>query len=564
MSYETTTIKEITEHLQWNNSNGLKATLIIGAGVSVSAGIPISSKIMELLEKDFPAICKKCLTKSFPAYMKLLTPMQRKKIIGNLIDKAKLNAAHIYMSTLIKGGYFDRILTTNFDTLLARSLALENVFPGIYDFAASQNFVLGETADLSIFHLHGQKDGFVLLTTEDEVNAHFEKVKNVFDETLTKRTIIVVGYSGKNDPVFKHLAKISSFQNKLYWVGYKDDEPEEHIKEGILTGNKYAYYLKGFDADTFFNSLSNELNTNEPRIISKPFSYLEEALSHISEFELNGKKTDPAKEIKEWMNVSKMIFENDTIDLRKINEKIKKIKQKDIIKMAREAWMNDKFEEEDRLKDLINIKSDKEAKKYFSYLLFQIAFGFNREYDSNKNINDDEQIDILNNAVKKYEQVIELNPLYYEALFNMGLSLSKLGGLKKDNAYYLNSIDFYNKAMKVKSDDYTAYDQKGLILMELAKNNYNNQKEKLLIEAIETLLQAERIKKGSSVYNIACAWSLLENKKNALLYFEQALIHDNEIYELINEDTDLDFIKEEEEFKKLIEKYTTDSIKKES
>ena len=46
---------------------------------------------------------------------------------------------------------------------------IADVFPAVYDFAASQVFKPDFIAQQSIFHLHGQHTGLVVLNTESEV-----------------------------------------------------------------------------------------------------------------------------------------------------------------------------------------------------------------------------------------------------------------------------------------------------------------------------------------------------------------------------------------------------------
>jgi hypothetical protein len=121
---------------------------------------------------------------------------------------------------LIDEGYVDRVLTTNCDPLISRACALVNSFPAVYDFAASHIFNPGQVGEKAIFHLHGQRDGFVLLNTRSEVTKHRNHVKPVFDDAHKGRVWIVVGYSGENDPVFDLLARVKTFEYGLYWIGY--------------------------------------------------------------------------------------------------------------------------------------------------------------------------------------------------------------------------------------------------------------------------------------------------------------------------------------------------------
>jgi hypothetical protein len=169
---------------------------------------------------------------------------------------ARINWAHIAIAQLIKHGYVDRVLTTNFDPLVVRACALIGAFPAVYDFAASQVLKPADIPGEAVFYLHGQRTGFALMNTTEECRAHSKRLKPLFQDAGQGRTWVVVGYSGENDPVFDHLAKVPAFDNNLYWAGYKDSEPAEHVRDKLVTSGKYAFYVKGFDADDFFVRLA--------------------------------------------------------------------------------------------------------------------------------------------------------------------------------------------------------------------------------------------------------------------------------------------------------------------
>jgi hypothetical protein len=85
---------------------------------------------------------------------------------------------------------------------------------------------------------------------------------------------VVVGYSGNNDPIFQLLSEREMFEYRLFWVGYHQNEPNERLKSKLLSEDKYAYYIKGHDADSFFVRLSQKLKCFPPDFMHKPFSYL--------------------------------------------------------------------------------------------------------------------------------------------------------------------------------------------------------------------------------------------------------------------------------------------------
>src|SRR5688572_25735762 len=228
---------------------------------------------------------------------------ERRDLIAWYVDRAQINWAHLCIALLMEAGYVDRVLTTNFDLLVARACAMLGVFPAIYDFATSQLLKKADIPDKAVFYLHGQRTGFVLMNTEEDMEKHSKLLGPVFEDAGSGRVWIVVGYSGENDPVFDHLASISRFDNGLFWIGYGDKEPAIHVREKLLTQDKDAFFTKGFDADSFFISLTRALGIFPPDLVARPFTYLQRALTHITPF------TDPHQ-----------TFEDDVIVMRTSRE----------------------------------------------------------------------------------------------------------------------------------------------------------------------------------------------------------------------------------------------------
>ena len=98
----------------------------------------------------------------------------------------------------------------------------------------------------------------------------------------------MVGYSGENDPVFDHLARVQQFDNNLYWVCYRDNEPPKHVRERLLVSNKFAFFVKGFAADDFFVGLAQRLNCFPPDLVRKPFSHLKNTLESLTSYAIPG------------------------------------------------------------------------------------------------------------------------------------------------------------------------------------------------------------------------------------------------------------------------------------
>lgn len=102
--------------------------LLVGAGVSVKAGIPLASGFVKRIEEAYPSAYKRAKLKTYPHCMAELTPAERHNLITEAVASSKVNWAHIAISQLIKIERITRVLTTNFDPLVMRACALVGVY----------------------------------------------------------------------------------------------------------------------------------------------------------------------------------------------------------------------------------------------------------------------------------------------------------------------------------------------------------------------------------------------------------------------------------------------------
>ncbi len=133
-------IDDVVETLRRAKEQGKGCTLLIGAGCSVKAGIPLASGFVEIIRKEQPRAHERATEKTYPKCMAELSPGERRDLITRYVDSPKMNWAHLGIAQLIKSGFIDRVLTTNFDPLVVRACSMVGIFPAIYDFAASHYF----------------------------------------------------------------------------------------------------------------------------------------------------------------------------------------------------------------------------------------------------------------------------------------------------------------------------------------------------------------------------------------------------------------------------------------
>lgn len=167
------------------------AILLVGAGISVSAGIPPAQKLMKIAIENFPdyfteeqlRLAQEDLGQlQYNDIMTKLSPIHRKEIFNwhiqghekKKIPKAKLNFAHLAIAELLKQGYIKRILTTNFDPLLINACYMVGMYPlpSIYDLGSINQINPELFDDPCIIYLNGQHAGQVQRNTSSQLTQH--------------------------------------------------------------------------------------------------------------------------------------------------------------------------------------------------------------------------------------------------------------------------------------------------------------------------------------------------------------------------------------------------------
>jgi hypothetical protein len=286
-------IAQVLKRNLYDKKSPTRTALLVGAGCSYQAGIPLARGFVEEIQKRYQAEYDRAAEKTYPVCMGELSASDRHDLISEYIDMAKINWAHISIAQLMRAGYVDRVLTTNFDPLVTRACALLNFYPAVYDMAVvRKGFVADFVRDQAVFHLHGQRDGFVQLHRKEEVDALAEAIEPLFDDTARNRCWIVIGYSGANDPVFRALADRPEFPNRLFWVGFRNEQPSDEVKTALLDGGKDAHWISGYDPDTFLLQLGSRLGCFPPGFFARPFTHLLECFGSLAGFRLPGQDQD--------------------------------------------------------------------------------------------------------------------------------------------------------------------------------------------------------------------------------------------------------------------------------
>jgi tetratricopeptide (TPR) repeat protein len=414
------TIEDIAEVLGPPGAAQRCCSVLVGAGCSISAGIPSALEIVRQIKIKFPTAYMRAASHDYPGCMAAIDRGVRRDLIGTYIDEAKINWAHIALAQLIAEGYVDRVLTTNFDPLISRACALVNSFPAVYDFAASHVFNPDQVSEKAIFHLHGQRDGFVLLNTQSEVTKHRRHIKPVFDDAHKGRTWIVVGYSGENDPVFDLLARVKTFEYGLYWIGY-GPKPSKHVADKLLGREGGAHFIGGWDADDFFVTLAQKLQCFPPPFVTQPFSHLRSVFSMLTDYKA------PRNDIEDASNFRQSRFDVASVVRPQLNSLIQSREQS---LSAEYHFLAGEYERVVTLLGKKNIKklSPKDADIYGSSLM---ELG-DRLHSAAKA--DDDRVQ-YRAAIRQFDLAAKVSITAADALYNSGNVLFDLSRAVTESAF---------------------------------------------------------------------------------------------------------------------------------
>lgn len=474
-------IETIVNELKEAKSRNRGCILLTGAGCSSPAGIPDSAGWVERIKDRFPKAFSNAQVKDYHHLVAGLTQEEQSQIFSETLQKAKINWAHIATAQLMKENFIDRVMTTNFDLLAKKACALVGEFPAIYDGASVNLNAQGSTRKGSILHLHGQYPGAVDLCTEKGFQSLYQSLNPVFQETDFKDFLwIVVGFGGTADPVFELLRKADRFEQGLYWIGHEDAPPPLHVQEGLLSKNKGVVYVPGYDADSFFVTLTRGLGIFPPEFVSQPFSHLNALAQSIAPFPIPGQNQNDAIDITQTftgeMENSIARFERSK-NSKAENESVVSRDRRDEIGSILSAQGSLLAGQPDRVLTYRK-QYDQTPSPALGELLYWASVikgdDLMREFSVQKNKKD--AASLLSQAAEKYQTACEIYPKKSQAFFQLGSVLMTLAkqttGAGAEKLFsqagekFLKAVELDPKAYKAWHALAVSCSERGLLLQE--------------------------------------------------------------------------------------------------
>jgi tetratricopeptide (TPR) repeat protein len=449
-----------------------KVAFLTGAGCSLSAGIPLAKALVEEIRGKYPGEVERLVKpeqrRDYGACMGALAIDERKALLAPYLAKPKINWAHIALASLIRDGFVRRVLTFNFDSVLARACGLLGQYPATYDFGVSPSDQTDYLADSCVVHLHGQGFGRVMLNDGEETREHASKVRPLLDDTFAKFPLVVVGYSGEADKVFEQLCAAYTGRQRLFWLGF-DEEPKEHLRP--LLGGRHkniCRYFGGADADAILIALAQKLGCFPPQVFANPAGHLLEEIKDVAEFPLD--KVGPydlLEDTRERLNGNGAALRLDEVRQAALRGDFAAIKAMEEARIRPRSPLREFLGP--LLKRLFGWNALLAGWKSLAPRVIaawaHISSG-NDHYEKAKAGNSAEEYEL---AAREYAKALVLKPDMHEALFNWGIALLGLARLKDDEVLFREACAKYEAALVLKPDDHEALNNWGSAFGDLAQ-----------------------------------------------------------------------------------------------
>jgi len=220
--------------------------VLLGAGVSIAAGVPSAWGVQEELirriavmcDADIPGSPHQWYREQFatdPTYQGLLeelapTQHERQAILRSFFEPdprdqdarpAQPSPAHVALARLAKSGHLRIFVTLNFDQLMERALRSEDVEPTVVrSLKDLEGLAPLHTIRCLVVHLHGDYlTASAMRNTASELAAYEPVVVDFLQRMLHDYALLVVGWSAEYDPALRHEISRSLLERYTsYWV----------------------------------------------------------------------------------------------------------------------------------------------------------------------------------------------------------------------------------------------------------------------------------------------------------------------------------------------------------
>lgn len=311
-------VTNLTEDMMRGRGNEIgygKAVFLIGAGCSVSAGIPLGRDLAKLAARKlarFYSHGQQCAPEPEHAlnwlkghgyirqevtwedsygdiFKHFRSPQEQHEIVQQAINEGRgfINWAHLCLGELIRERYIHTVLTTNFDQLVLEGIVRTGNIPVVADGIESLTRIDSKPRYPQVVHLHGSLHTYKVRNSRsdvEEIATYAAMQRAIYQLLHDSNLLVVIGYAGGEEGVMLLLHEAMKMEpdNVIYWVSHSTnpDRLSDYAKR--LLNGKNKFLILGQDADTFFAQLANNLRIGVPKWLRDPTTVLVEKAVRIS------------------------------------------------------------------------------------------------------------------------------------------------------------------------------------------------------------------------------------------------------------------------------------------
>src|SRR5215472_1334312 len=211
-------VKNLAQIMRDKKSAGDRFALMLGAGASLSSGVEPTKRIMqEIVDRYARDYHDGSIEERFGDLWRRSTADDRRLYLAQYL-KRKPSAGYGRLAEITRMGYFDVIVTFNFDRLLETAFDdagfkqikdYRSVIRGETEINAFAKLVRNDQPKVKIVKFHGSLESAdYFLFSEDEMANYPPEIANLLGE-ITRRDIIICGYA------FEDLCVARAFDTSL-------------------------------------------------------------------------------------------------------------------------------------------------------------------------------------------------------------------------------------------------------------------------------------------------------------------------------------------------------------
>lgn len=179
----------------------------------------------------------------------------RRQFFERLVERAAPNTGYQLLCLLAQARVCHSVWTTNFDGMVGRAGAMTGTT--VFEIGIDSSSRVDRPARVGALRqisLHGDYRYDALKNTAAELRARDRTLHRAFAEALRHDSLLVVGYSGRDDSIMETLAEgyATAGSGRLFWCLYGDEQPSSLVEELIIqarsTGREaHIVRTDGFD-----------------------------------------------------------------------------------------------------------------------------------------------------------------------------------------------------------------------------------------------------------------------------------------------------------------------------